>query len=473
MIWNRRTFLALLPASPLLPASRCRHIPAHTTSSSEPPAAKRVPFGWRAAAVGEGLTFRFPAPGSRLRVCVAVDSRESKKLEVRAARSGARIGEFDMRFAHALELFELPLDAATSRIVAKEGITLRLTEGESPAWIISQGAPSLLLPHVLQIGAAKPIDEYHRRLEGIAAVQPFGWMEGCLLDGLASLGREDALAKHLALFVPEPVRLVYEDARSQPSDGRIASVEETLPFAHIALRHPAHPAIDAAIAYWRAHRDAEGCIVDGGMTSAEGSYTVAYPLARVARVRRDRELEDLAVLQLRLRQRRLIRPEGLFLRNHRDRGLTYRSWARGVAWYMLGLAHTLNVLRDRMDLQDLRAETTRVAEWALQRQSSAALWSCYLDDAPTGPETSGSAGIAAALAMAARLGLANENARMAATRTQRALESYLTPDGLLSGAAQSNRGGEELQRSGYRVISQMGMGLMAQLIGALRSRRPT
>ncbi|WP_437206165.1 hypothetical protein [Planctomicrobium sp. SH664] len=42
----------------------------------------------------------------------------------------------------------------------------------------------------------------------------------------------------------------------------------------------------------------------------------------------------------------------------------------------------------------------------------------------------------------------------------------LTPDGFLQGASQSNKGGEDLQRSEYRVIYQMGMGLMAQLLAA-------
>ena len=41
--------------------------------------------------------------------------------------------------------------------------------------------------------------------------------------------------------------------------------------------------------------------------------------------------------------------------------------------------------------------------------------------------------------------------------------------GFLDGAAPSNKGGLELQRSDYRGIFQMGMGLMAQLIAALKS----
>lgn len=47
------------------------------------------------------------------------------------------------------------------------------------------------------------------------------------------------------------------------------------------------------------------------------------------------------------------------------------------------------------------------------------------------------------------------------------LQDYLTDDGLLTAAAQSNRAGESLQRDDYRVIYQMGMGLMGQLIAAI------
>lgn len=46
----------------------------------------------------------------------------------------------------------------------------------------------------------------------------------------------------------------------------------------------------------------------------------------------------------------------------------------------------------------------------------------------------------------------------------------LTPHGFLGGVAQANKGGEELQRGSYRVIYQMGMGLLAQLIASLEVR---
>jgi len=49
------------------------------------------------------------------------------------------------------------------------------------------------------------------------------------------------------------------------------------------------------------------------------------------------------------------------------------------------------------------------------------------------------------------------------------LKTHLTPDGFLGGVSQSNKGGEALQRGSYRVIFQMAMGLMAQLVAALEA----
>jgi len=76
----------------------------------------------------------------------------------------------------------------------------------------------------------------------------------------------------------------------------------------------------------------------------------------------------------------------------------------------------------------------------------------------------GSAYEISGLACGARLGVLPPAAGEAARRALATLYTHLTPDGLLDGVAQSNRGGEALQRSDYRVLAQMGMGLLAQLI---------
>ena len=67
-------------------------------------------------------------------------------------------------------------------------------------------------------------------------------------------------------------------------------------------------------------------------------------------------------------------------------------------------------------------------------------------------------------------GWLDDGMRAAAVKCLAGLKPYLTPDGFLGGASQSNKGGPGLQRSDYRVIYQMGMGLMAQLIAALNGR---
>lgn len=83
------------------------------------------------------------------------------------------------------------------------------------------------------------------------------------------------------------------------------------------------------------------------------------------------------------------------------------------------------------------------------------------------PDNGGSAGIAAALALGVKAGLLSAAMREPAARAAQALSAALTPDGFLKGVAQVNKGGEALQRDDYRVISQFGMGLLAQLYAAL------
>ncbi len=61
----------------------------------------------------------------------------------------------------------------------------------------------------------------------------------------------------------------------------------------------------------------------------------------------------------------------------------------------------------------------------------------------------------------------DQNAAEPARRALQAVQAYLTPDGFLGGVAQVNKAGEALQRSTYRVISQMAMGMMGQLVAAL------
>jgi rhamnogalacturonyl hydrolase YesR len=136
---------------------------------------------------------------------------------------------------------------------------------------------------------------------------------------------------------------------------------------------------------------------------------------------------------------------------------------------MIGLARTLEVARDRSDISDLVIHFQRLAAWVLSHQREDGLWSVVIDEPALTPDTAGSAGIAAALALGARNGWLDERARAAARHALVGLQRHLTPDGFLGGVSQSNKGGSELQRGDYRSIFQMGMGLMAQLMAALES----
>lgn len=467
---TRRNLLSLPAALPTIaaaPAAYLLGVVERPPVQAAPPSGMRLPFGWPAVPVETELTLKFRRGGQWLRLTNVLDSREIRRVEARTALGGVPLGVFDMRFAYSLQVFEIGIDSRLAGQAVRGGVTLRRVEGQEPMWILTGGAPAALRPHLLQSGSLSPMEEFHRRLRGLEAVQPFGWMDGCVLDALADLKAVRALEDHLRLFLPGDGHLVYEDPRSRPADDRACSIEDTLPFAQIARLHPRHPSIEAAISYWKSHLDSEGCVVDGNMTSTEGAYTVGYPMAVIARLRRDRALEELALRQIVVRRQRLSALDTIHLRFVPGRGHSFRGWARGVAWYMMGLARTLEVLAGRPDLEDSRRELLRTAQWVLRLQDSAGLWNCFLDDPSSGVETSGSAGIAAALARGVAGGLLPASMRPPAERALGALRGHLTPDGYLNGVAQSNRGGEALQRSGYRVLSQMGMGLMGQLVAAL------
>jgi rhamnogalacturonyl hydrolase YesR len=139
---------------------------------------------------------------------------------------------------------------------------------------------------------------------------------------------------------------------------------------------------------------------------------------------------------------------------------------------MLGLTRTWATLAassfEKLEGMDaLRVEAQRMADEVLRRRQPTGLWTCFLDRSETGIDSSGSAGIAAAMALGVKKGLLAQEYLPAAHKAEQALLSYLTPDGILTGVAQHNAGGEALQSGGYRVLSQMGMGLLAQLHTAL------
>ncbi len=450
------------------------------------PEGKRVPFGWQAFAVPASGGDQHPnlkwtdlpqGASARLRLTVAVDVREKVVVEVRLAETLQKIGALDIRYSPALHPFEVLLTAEQIKKVAKQGIVLVMTKGSKPLWFFQVEEDTkqnvVLSPHLMFARHSKPVEELYKRLASPASLQPYGWMEGCVLGGLFDLSHargekryQNALNSHLGHFFDKKQRLVYEGARSQVRDDLVDGIESTLPNAVIAKVNPKHPVLRKVMGFWLRHQQASGIIQDGELTSAEGSYTVAYPMMVIGMQRKDEELIDLAIKQIRLRKSLLIHEDDCYLRYWVNGKRSFRNWARGVAWYSLGLVRTLEELNEAREVSDLREELERLAEWVSAYQHEDGLWSCFLHE-DVAVDTSGSAGIAAALAIAVKNDLLPNKYKAVSQKTMTGLVNHLTPDGMLTGVAQSNRGGIALQQSDYRVISQMGMGLMAQLAAAL------
>ena len=473
------------------------HLAAAVDAEPAPfPGGTRPPFGWPAFAVrGEGgddpprLTFPAPPagrPATALRFAAALDYRNRATVAVRSAADGAALGAAEVRFTQPFQPFSVPLSPAAAKVAAGDGVILSLDRGRGPLFLLAAGGgvPPALAPHLLLPGTDGPWAEFFRRFGSRASLQPFGWMEGCVLDGLLDLaentGRPEmraTAADHLALFAPAG-QLDYEDSRGRPVRGRASGIESTLPFAAAARLDPDTPLSGIAFRFWEERADAAGVVADGGAgpgglrnLTAEGSYTVGYPMAVIARARGDERLADRALTQIRVRQAALFDGTEYHRVRSAGGGKSDRGWARGVAWHLLGAARTLSVLRDRTDLGELIDGFRALADWAVARQLPAGaadggLWSVFLHEPALAPDTSGSAGIAAALAIGVNRGWLGDRHAAAADRTRAALTGFLTPDGFLGGASQANKGGRGLQASNYRVVYQMGMGLAAQLIAA-------
>jgi unsaturated rhamnogalacturonyl hydrolase len=495
---NRRTFigctgLAVATGWSVLRSGRAaspscaqHHVAKVVSAPAIPfPAGKREPFGWKTATIADAaqppVLLAWPelpadAQPTQFRLAVGLDERDEKTVEVFLPMSGRVLGTMDLRFVSQFQIYQLSLPALAADAVRCEGLGLRLTRGsEFEVFTQGENLPAELSPHLLVPGTTDVTAEYFARMQSLACVQQFGWMEGCVLDGLLDLAALPAHAalrataqQHLDLFF-RGGRLVYENHLSVPSDGKIYGIEGGLPFAALARTDPKSPLLDLAVNFWRSRRRPSGAIQDGVHLSSEGAYTVGYALAEIGRAQKSEELIEIALQQVRIRQEALF--DGTeFWRTRNDNGVRgNRNWARGIAWQILGLARTLVVAKDRRDVADLVAALQRFSDWAIRLQRPDGLWSVFADEPELTPDTGGSTGIAAALAIGVKHGWLGPEAAAAAKRTLAGLRAHLTPDGFLGGVSQSNKGGEGLQRSSYRSIYQMAMGLKGQLIAALAS----
>ena len=443
---------------------------------------QRVPFGWRAAEVNRaGTTVKLPSlpnlknfTGYFLRISIAIDIRDEKTVVATVPGTGVRLGEFDIRYAPVFTPFEIPIDGSLLPAIARNGIHLTLTKGELPLWIFREGdisMPDTFLPHLLCVPRkTEPLEEFGKVFASVSSVQTLGWRGGCVWDGLYEmyLQRKDqrallALKEQIALFT-DGKEVVYENGRSTPVDSQVSGIEYTLPYAILAKMQPEHPFLEKELAFWESRKQADDLVVDGHHATAEGCYTVAYPMAVLARQRQDKGLAQLALTQLSGRNV-LLNGGDFYLRHNLDKKEYYfKNWARGAAWYLLGNAHTLRELEGLVDIENQAGTFKKAVDLAIDKQNERGIWHCFMDQQEVLPDTSGSAGIAAAIALGVNSGFLPKDKKMHAAKALRGLLPYLTPDGYLGGVAQGNRGGEALQLSTYRVMAQMGMGLLAQLV---------
>ena len=473
------------------------HLPSTLIRSpkAQMPPGKRIPFDWNAFAVPAAgksgrATLQFGKPEMpfaemRLRICTVMEIREEIRIDVYSVASRLLIGTFDIRFPHPLQPFEILVDPSHHEDVLRKGVSLQMVKGSGPAWFLAgkglQGEKyPALRTHLLLSNVQGGRQQYHSMLGSLNSIQPFGLMEGCVLDGLYDLFRSTGnhtflttLSNHLALFFDKEKRLDYEDPQGNVQKDTFYGTAGTLPLAVVAKLEPRHPVISRFIKFCEANLSEDGLIADDGRISAEGCYTLAYPLAEVAVVRSDPSLAMLAIKQLLLRHRYLFREGDLYPYGYRNGPSGISGRATGVAWYLLGMVKTLVSLTKnegftRLEgVDEIRAHYEAAVSWTLRHQQSDGLWFSYLKEGISGTDTSGSAGIAAAMALGEKHGWLSVPVRENAGRTFRQLEKMLTPDGYLKGASPVNVADENQQQGSYRVISPWALGLLAMLEAAL------
>ncbi len=446
------------------------------------PVDKYIPFEWAFGEIKENtegvkLTWQQgifkPKQSVRLRLTSATDVREVLILEVKTAVTHKKIADWDMRFAAYMQPFDLEIKAEDVKTVFTEGVILTMKQGTKPFWFfLNEGAhkaPQAFLPHLLVYDEKIEKDAWKERLLSMESLQSFGWMQGVVWDGLLEMSNTSKRAKtvltqQLDLFFKEN-SLVYANLNNIKSVGKISTVESILPFAILAQTNPTHPLLKTAIEFCEKHANTEGVIADGTddnrMVKTEECYTASYPLAVLAKTLNRPELANLAIKTLKSRIYTLEKNNSIYQRGTEKGELFFENWGRGVAWYLLGLVKTLVHLPDNEETKTIKISLQKSVEKVIAYQQNNGLWFNFFHRPETGFETSGTAGIAAALSYGFAHNLLGENAKNAATKAQNTLLNYMTPDGFLTGTAQVNKGGNALQENGFRVISPYTLGFLA------------
>jgi unsaturated rhamnogalacturonyl hydrolase len=405
------------------------------------------------------------------RLQVAIDTREMDEVEVLLARSRKKIGHLSIWYPTGLQLFETALDC-NPQTLAEEGIILRMVNGKVPMFFLSStatnGSHFLLAP----VGKAQPT--WHQALCSERSIQPFSWLEGSRLDGLHELyvRKKDqvayqALQSHLAHYLVDDRNLIYVDLWARPRDNSFNNLETGNTFALIAKYRPSHPSIDLYLNYCYKRFDSDMNLIPDHLTQ-EGLYTLAYPLAVLGNTRKDPKLLEMSIREAEERIQHLTTPDSIFRMGSRTKGCQEidRNWSRGVVWFLLGLVRTAEQLADSSLKDDPRVARLievyqKNAKIVLGYQQKDHSWKSFMHLEETFYETSGTAGLAAALAIGHRLGWLPAFTKARLAKVDERLAKSLTPDGFLKDTTQHNAGSYKLMQMGeYRVISQYTMGFL-------------
>lgn len=455
---------------------------------------KRVPLDWPVFAIagtdneGRGpVIMNFPdltlnENDFYFRICTAIDIREELSIGVWLPESHTQIGCFDIKYAHPFQPFEIRLPRKYIHEIMRQGLALKMHEGNNEGWFISSGKDSVafgLQPQILSGRYPGKADQLLASLCSMNSLSPFGWLGGCVHDALlelslrGSLEAKRTLEKQLAFFLDNANGVNFEDPHTRPVVGRFHSIEDLLPLAAIVSLYPKHPSVQLAVDYCLNISDEMDLIANSSHVTSEGCYTLAYPLVKIAISRHDKDLARLAVRQLDLRidwlSTESVVSQSSYLREDLTRHTGFDNWGRGITWYLLGIVKTIYMLENSelsgfVDTRKAKNEFLRAVKWISKYQDETGSWSSFVDRPETLPDSTTTSGIALAMAWGIHAKWLPEEAYLPKAILARSwLRNQLTADGFLQGISQINRGGEKLQANGYRVISQFGMGLMAQL----------
>ncbi len=378
-----------------------------------------------------------------IRIMAARDDNEEKWIEAFWPTTGEPLRAFDIRYARQFQLFAITVERKDAERIAQEGLSLRLDDGNVPLHLLCSPqnmddirtldmSPSVFKPHIVNAGENSSLDEFYDRLGSDASVQPNDWTDGIILNGMFDLVNNNVLDRETIAHIFQRRSRLSSFASLYGRSNR----DQILLYTMLAQYIP-----EADLLSWGKQILSEFDFVTFAPQSA---YLHAYPLAILARKLNKPELAERALNIL-----------------HEVSKQKLGTWSRDVGLYMLGLVRTLLEL-PTVD-EELRAEVERLCAWVVQYQSKPGLWATYVDDLKTPPDTMGTAAIATALALAYTKKLTPTRYAVEVNSAVQVLKQFLTPDGFLTGAAPLYED-EALQRSDYRVISQVGMGFLAQLL---------